>query len=588
MAVTAATNDHESASSGPWWREVEVLWLLILVLAAYFTRAHVLPIRGEEPTRAQVAREMVERGDWIVPREQGEPFLVRPPLQNWTIALSCLGFGNWGPFAVRFHSLAATLLTTLLIYGYARTFLSRLGALAGAAAFATLADMFQMGRQAETEALFTCLVSASMLLWHWGQVRGWPAGVTYTVGYALMALATLTKGVQAPTYFLGAMGIYLLVAGQWRQAFSRAHLLGIAVGAGILLAWIVPYAGAVGWSKVGHVWLGDPAVRYNGQLSNWRLVETARHLFVFPLEVFAGTLPWSIFLPMLLHRDLRRCVGRATPQVLFLGIAVAVAFPTCWLPPGGLPRYFAPLFPALAILVGFVIERITDSEAAPLLRLAWRNALATCAAIAVAAAVAAVALAALAPETGPLSRFKESWAVAVAYAAVAAGLALVMARSRRAANAGQVRLAVLALAGFLVMTFTGVITNVRLRTSEHADEAMRAVKQELPPGQQLVSIGRVNGRMPALFAYHYGLPFITPQPWPTRNNGGGGDLDYFCFMTSGDARPALPFAWEEIGAVSLDRNRQAIPKRLAVVGRRLPAQRSPEGVPAQATNRSSK
>ena len=60
---------------------------------------------------------------------------------------------------MRFPSLLATLLTTLMIYGYGRTFLSRLGALAAAASFATLADMFQMGRQAETEALFILLVA---------------------------------------------------------------------------------------------------------------------------------------------------------------------------------------------------------------------------------------------------------------------------------------------------------------------------------------------------------------------------------------------------------------------------------------------
>src|SRR5947207_2762207 len=122
-----------------WWREMEAAWLVLLVVAAYFLRAGELPIRGEEPTRAQIAREMVERGDWIVPRVQGEPFRIRPPLQNWLIATSCFTFGSWDAWAVRFPSVLATLLTTLLIYGYARTCLGRTGAFAAAAAFATLA-----------------------------------------------------------------------------------------------------------------------------------------------------------------------------------------------------------------------------------------------------------------------------------------------------------------------------------------------------------------------------------------------------------------------------------------------------------------
>ena len=112
----------------PWWREAEAAWLLVLVLAVYFLRAGTLPIRGEEPTRVQIAREMVERGDWLMPREQGDPFLIRPPLQNWVIAASCLALRNWDAWTVRFPSLLATLLTTLMIYGYSRTFLSRTGA----------------------------------------------------------------------------------------------------------------------------------------------------------------------------------------------------------------------------------------------------------------------------------------------------------------------------------------------------------------------------------------------------------------------------------------------------------------------------
>src|SRR5262245_19228359 len=222
MSSAAPAPERDSVAGQPWWREWDAFFLLVLVVAAYFTRAGVLPIRGEEPTRAQIALEMVERGDWVVPRQQGEPFLIRPPLQNWLIAASCLTFGTWDVWAVRFPSLLATLLTTLLIYGYGRTFLSRLGALAAAAAFATLVAMFQMGRQAETEALFILLVSASLLLWHWGLVRRWPAALTFAAGYGLMALAMLTKGIQAPVSFVGSVGFYLVLTGQWRRLFSGA------------------------------------------------------------------------------------------------------------------------------------------------------------------------------------------------------------------------------------------------------------------------------------------------------------------------------------------------------------------------------
>src|SRR5207245_310577 len=92
-------------AASSWWREWEVLLLVLLVLGGYFFRASDMNLRGEEPRRAQVAAEMIDRGDWVVPRMQGEPFLSRPPMQNWLIALSFLGLGERDTFGARLPSM---------------------------------------------------------------------------------------------------------------------------------------------------------------------------------------------------------------------------------------------------------------------------------------------------------------------------------------------------------------------------------------------------------------------------------------------------------------------------------------------------
>ncbi len=149
---------------------------MILVVTAYFLRAGDLPLRGEEPTRAQIAFEMVYWHDWLTPRVQGQPLRIRPPLQNWVNAVCCVLLGSWDVYAIRLPSLLATLATTLLIYAYARISLSRLGAFTAAASFATMADMFKMGLYAETEPLFILLVSASLLVWHGVSCAAGPTG----------------------------------------------------------------------------------------------------------------------------------------------------------------------------------------------------------------------------------------------------------------------------------------------------------------------------------------------------------------------------------------------------------------------------
>src|SRR6185437_14717627 len=110
------------------WLEPQLMVLALVVLGIYFPRLGNLTLRGEETRRARVAIEMLETGDFVVPREQGRVFPDRPPLGNWLIAMSMFLSGNSGAVAVRLPTVLATLATTLLIYGYSRSFLSRNGA----------------------------------------------------------------------------------------------------------------------------------------------------------------------------------------------------------------------------------------------------------------------------------------------------------------------------------------------------------------------------------------------------------------------------------------------------------------------------
>ena len=47
------------------------------------------------------------------------------------------------------------------------------------------------------------------------------------------------------------------------------------------------------------------------------------------------------------------------------------------------------------------------------------------------------------------------------------------------------------------------------------------------------------------------------------------DATWFCFSSVGDYRAPLPFAWEELAVISVDRNWHAKAENVVVVGRRL-------------------
>jgi 4-amino-4-deoxy-L-arabinose transferase-like glycosyltransferase len=549
-------------SAGAWWREREVLLLLLVVVLAYLVRLNAVSLRGEEPRRAQVAFEMLQRDGWIVPREQGEPFLSRPPFHNWLIALSSLLCGTREPWALRLPSVLALLATSLLLYGYARTCCSPSGALAAAMAFVTLGEMFTTGCQAETEMVFIALVSASLLLWHWGEARGWPEMMTWVVCYLCVALGVLTKGPQPPVYFLGPVGAYLLVTGQWRRLFGWPHVAGGLAGAAAVGGWLLLFAHQAGWSLVRGVLLNDTAMRMCG----WKAGEVACHLVTFPLEVLGCTLPWSLLLLAYCSRELRSCLGGAGRQGPFMALCVGLAFPTCWIPPEGQTRYFSPLYPCLAMLIGLLIDRCTKPDVPRRAARLWERYV-QLASVVMLLSGAAVLLAPLfLAQHLEYRAWLERPPVALGYAGAVTVLALMTWRRRGAGDAIRVRTVVLAIACFMVLTLTGMATNLRIRRSADQGGAVARLKQLLPPNQPLVSIGHID----ALFAYYYEAPIRTLAALSTADElPSWGEL-YFCFDSEGGQRPCLPFAWEEVATIPMDRNRHQPPERAVVVGHCLP------------------
>ena len=108
-------------------------------------------------------------------------------------------------------------------------------------------QVLQLGHFAESDALFSLFAAASLLVWHWGYTRKWPAASVWGCGYLLAALAALTKGPQGPIYFLGPILIFLLLRRDWRYLLSLPHLAGMAVFAAVVGAWQIPFSCAPGW-----------------------------------------------------------------------------------------------------------------------------------------------------------------------------------------------------------------------------------------------------------------------------------------------------------------------------------------------------
>jgi 4-amino-4-deoxy-L-arabinose transferase-like glycosyltransferase len=535
----------------------------------YGARLDLQPLVGEETRWGTSAQEMLASGDWIVPRQQGQVFPERPPMTMWLMAVAGWARGEVDPVAVRLPSVVAVVLTSLLIYVYARTLISRTTAFVAALAYPTFGQVLQIGRLGESEAVFALFVSASLLLWHLGYVRGWRPLAVWSIGFACTALAALVKGPQAPVYFGAIVGVYLLVRRDWRYLLQWQTAAGALLFAAIVAAWQIPFYRATDLSAVVATWTGLAGDRI-------RLAGVLSHAVTYPVETLACLLPWSPMLIALGRRGAREMLADNNQVVTFLLTAIVVAYPTVWLATGARGRYFMPIYPLVAVLIGLLVERCSTATLGSSQRRGWQQFTLAWGLIVAVGAIVVGGVGLLPSQLNQAIYQPRSFCLLFAAGAVAAA-AILWLNYRRPALFGpwSAVLAIVAVAGLSV---SGAMVNVN--TSRWNDPAnfIVEVKALLPTDASLVSLTPIDHR----FAYYYRTP-ITELDWPRTPADLPPNVDYFCFMRhvtdTAESRRAgrgrtwittpgtLPFAWEELKATSVDRKTDTETATIVVFGR---------------------
>ncbi len=536
------------------WREPQIIGLLAIVLIAYFLRLDTVSVRGEESRWFGIAQEMVRTGDWIVPRLQGEAFHSRPPLQSWAMAVSLVLHGGASPWSVRLPGVLAVFLTCLLLYVHARRFLGPLGAFSAAAAFATMVQLLEIGRLAETESLFSFFICAALLTWHRGITSGWPDWRTWMCAYAIAGLAALTKGTQAPVYLGTTSAVYLFWTGEWRRFFSMGHVLGLLTFSLVFGSWFAAYSWQLGWEFAWKTLMNDTAGCFF-DTSRWATY--LRHLLIYPCWVFTCMMPWSIFLFGYVRRDLRTQLGAALTLVQFTAIACIVAFPTCWLVPNANARYWIPLYPCVALLVGVVLERgmLADQGSVLRRRLVWMR---TAVGILLVASPLLVVFARSLPFSFRPLDAQPMGHLSLFLAAVLVAGVLNLAY-RRAASA------IPTFACAIVLALFGSILNpnITVKASLDVETPMIALKERLPDDVPFYSLGPMQHR----FAFFLDRP-IQLVGEPASNSVHPPVGSYFCVTVNDPDKASLPFAWEKLDVVCMDRY-PAQRHSFVIVGRRV-------------------
>jgi len=90
--------------------------IMIITVFIYLRFLGLSGWSGNKPLRVVAAQEMLRTGDWMIPVIHGRPYILKPPLMNWLIALSGSFFGTINEWTSRLPSVLAMLMTSISVY----------------------------------------------------------------------------------------------------------------------------------------------------------------------------------------------------------------------------------------------------------------------------------------------------------------------------------------------------------------------------------------------------------------------------------------------------------------------------------------
>jgi 4-amino-4-deoxy-L-arabinose transferase-like glycosyltransferase len=320
-----------------------------------------------EGHRVIPAWEMLESGDWLLPRMFGQVYLRKPPGMAWAVAASSSVLGPT-EFAARAVSAAAMTATAFLAFVFAARWFGGRWALAGGLAMALTPLFWAPGRGAEIEALHNLGAFASVALiidvLTPGRASARPILAALPLAASVL-VAVLTKGPAALPCLAAAVGAACLVQRSIRPC--RSPVVWSAVVAATAVTGVVAWRTASALAAGGERAILQSPGEFLWTPSKLTLAGVGAVL-AMPLAAWASALPSSLALLFPWGSDARaEAAGDPVPRpwlltrtvawtiLLSLGLAAALGVDN--------PRYAMPGLPLAPMLVPYVLRGLAGAYA---------------------------------------------------------------------------------------------------------------------------------------------------------------------------------------------------------------------------------
>jgi 4-amino-4-deoxy-L-arabinose transferase-like glycosyltransferase len=317
----------------------------------------------DEGRYADIAREMLQSGDWVTPRLNGLKYFEKPPLQYWATAaiFALFGVDEW---TARLWP-ALTGFLGILFAAFAGSRLAPRSSPASTALIFAGSWGYFLGAQFLTLDMgLTFFLSVALLAFLLGRRAGIAPGAERgwtLLAWGAMGLAVLSKGLVGAVLPAIALAAYVAVERDWTLPRRLHCTRGLALFAVIVLPWFVL------------VQLRKP------EFSRFFFVHEHFERYLLPYHhrpgpwwyfipvLLLGLLPWTVGIPAAIANGWKaREPGFKFDRFLIIWAVVVVVFFSA--SQSKLPGYVLPAFPALLLLFArHGSEASTRARAAPVL-----------------------------------------------------------------------------------------------------------------------------------------------------------------------------------------------------------------------------
>jgi 4-amino-4-deoxy-L-arabinose transferase len=324
--------------------------IIVLFLLLYIVPLGVRPmIIPDEFRYAEIPREMLETGDWVVPHLDGLRYFEKPVLGYWLNAAGIAMFGE-NAFAVRFFSALAAGISAVILFFLARKYAGgyRTGIFV-VVVFLTFSEVFSIGTVSVLDSMFSMFLTAAMALFFFAHMEEVPRKrvCLLVLSGIFCGLAFLTKGFLAfaiPTVTV----IPFLI---WRRRAKEIfRILWVPVLTAVLVA--LPWCLMI-YAREKDFWHYFFWIEHVHRLVSGEGGQHPKPFWFFIPCILAGAFPWTFLLPAVISG----LKGTRFKDPLF-------RYAVCWLllpflllsaSSGKLMTYILPCFPPLAIIMSIAL-----------------------------------------------------------------------------------------------------------------------------------------------------------------------------------------------------------------------------------------